>query len=123
MRDAVISAIEGQSRNGDAGGIRDEQRGGDRSSVEETGGVRLHGGGHEDGAVVRVDIQRLADGNLLHVGTFANVDLVAGRGGVDRVLDVSERGVGTLDFVVIDYQPGTVCWQNRGRPNESRHEN
>jgi hypothetical protein len=51
------------------------------------------------------------------------VDLVAGRGGIDRVLDVTECGVGTLHLIVIYHQPGAMCGQNRIRPNERGYGN
>lgn len=107
LRDAAIDAIHGQPGDGNVGCVRDQQRGGDRSSVEEAGRVRLHGGGDKGRAVVGIDFQRLADRNLLDVDTFANANLIARGGGVNRILDMSESCIGTLHFVVIHDQLGT----------------
>jgi len=74
--------------------------------------------GHEHGAVVGVDVQRLANRNLLRIGALANVDLVAGRCGVNRVLDVTECGVGTLHLIVIYHQPGAMGRAKPDSPNE-----
>ena len=51
------------------------------------------------------------DRNLLGLGPFANVNLVASRGSVDGILDVSEPCIGTFNFVVIDDQPSVVGGQ------------
>ena len=102
LGDAVVGAIDCESRYGNADCVRDEQRSGDGSSVEEAVSVRLHGGGHEDGTVVGFDVERLVDPDLLDVNTLADVNLITGRGSVDCVLDMGKPSVGTLDFVVID---------------------
>ena len=98
--------------------IGDKKRRGDGSSVEEARCVGLHGRRHEDGAIVGIDIERLADFHLLDIDAFADANFVAGRGGVDGVLDVREARIRTLNFIVIHDQPSAVGRQGHGRPNE-----
>jgi hypothetical protein len=69
-------------------------------------------------AIVGIDIERLADFHLLDVDAFADADFVAGRGGVDGVLDVREARIRTLNFIVIHDQPSAVSRQGHGWPNE-----
>jgi hypothetical protein len=120
--DAVVSAVDGQAGDRNAGSVCNQQRGGDSSGVEQARGVRLHGGRHEDGAVVGIDVERLADFHLLDVDALADVNFVAGRSGVDGVLDAREAGRGTFDFVVIDDHARVVGRErrSRSRPKEGR---
>ena len=100
--DGVVGAIDDEAVNGNVSRVRHQESDGERFSVEKTGGIGLHTGRHENGAVFRGEGERNVNGDLLDVDTLADVDGVAGRSGVDSVLNLGEGGGRAIDFIVID---------------------
>src|SRR5262249_12930891 len=105
---AVVRAIDGEAGDGNSRRISDQQRGGDRSGVEQARGIGLHGRRLQGGAVVGIDFKRLANVDLFGVEALANVDFVARRGGIDGSLNAAELGIRAFQFVVVDDKPAAV---------------
>lgn len=102
LGDAAIGAVDDEAVDGDACGAGDQESDGEGGGIEEASGVWDHGGGHEDGTIVGLDVERFLNNDLLDVDTWADADFVAGRGGVDGGLDGGVGGGGAGDLVDIN---------------------